>query len=82
MKYLLVGATVTVGVWPATPAWADSFLFSTGTPDGLLATLSQPASTGNLETDTAADSILTETTSISRFKPSASDFFIGFRCAR
>ncbi len=66
MKYLLVAATVTAGVWLATPAWADSFFFSTGTPDGLLGTLSQPASTGNLDTETADDFILTETTSIAQ----------------
>jgi hypothetical protein len=53
-------------VWLATPAWADPFFFSTGTPDGRLGTLSQPASTSNLETETADDFILTETTSISQ----------------
>jgi hypothetical protein len=66
MKHLLVVATVTAGVWLATPAWADPFFFSTGTPDGLLGTLSQPASAGNLETETADDFILTETTSIAQ----------------
>lgn len=60
----LVAATVTGGVWLATPAWADPFFFSTGTTDGLLGTLSQPAGTGHLETETADDFILTETTSI------------------
>ena len=29
---LLVAATVTAGVWLATPAWADPFFFSTGNP--------------------------------------------------
>ena len=53
MKYLLVAATMTAGVWLATPAWADPFFFSSGTPDRLLGALSQPASTGNLETETA-----------------------------
>jgi hypothetical protein len=62
----LVAATMTVGVWLATPAWADPFLFSTGSPDGLLGALSQPASTGHLETETADDFILTETTSIAQ----------------
>ena len=62
----LVAATVTAGVWLATPAWADPFFFSTGTPDGLLGTLSQPAGTGHLETETADDFILTETTSIAQ----------------
>ena len=41
-----------------------SFFFSTGNPDGRLGALSQPASAGNLETETADDFILTETTVI------------------
>ena len=36
------------------------------TPDGLLGALSQPASAGHLETETADDFILTETTSIAQ----------------
>jgi hypothetical protein len=66
MKNRLAAATVTAAVWLATPAWADPFVFSTGTPDGLLGTLSQPASTGHLETETADDFLLTETTSIAQ----------------
>jgi hypothetical protein len=50
----------------ATPASADPFFFSTGTPDGLLGAFSQPASTVSLETETADDFILTETTSIAQ----------------
>jgi hypothetical protein len=38
-----------------TPAAADPFFFSTGAPDGLVATLSRTASTGKLETETADD---------------------------
>ena len=52
------------GLWSPTPAWADPFVFSTGDSDGLLGTLSQPASTSHTETETADDFILTETTSI------------------
>ena len=63
---LLVAAAATAGVWLATPAWADPFFFSTGTADGLLGALSQPASAGHLETETADDFILTETTSIAQ----------------
>ena len=62
----LIAATVTAAVWLATPAWADPFFFSTDTPDGLIGTLSQPASTGSLETETADDFILAETTSIAQ----------------
>src|SRR5262245_10556225 len=43
MKYLFAAAAVAAGVWLAKPAWADPFLFNTGSPDGLLGALSQPA---------------------------------------
>jgi hypothetical protein len=66
MKHLLVAAAVTAGMWLATPAWADPFFFSTGSPDGLLGALSQPPDSGQLETETADDFILTETTSIAQ----------------
>jgi hypothetical protein len=59
-----VATTLTLGVCVATPAWADPFFFSTGTPDGLLGALSQPAGTGSLETEAADDFILTATTTI------------------
>ena len=59
------GATFAL-VWFATPASADPFFFSTGGPDGLLGAFSQPASTVSLETETADDFILTETTSIAQ----------------
>jgi hypothetical protein len=62
----LVAATVTAGVGLATPAWADPFFLSTGTPDGRLGALSQPPSSGTLETETADDFILTQTTSITQ----------------
>ena len=62
----LVAATMTFGVGLATPAWADPLFFSTGTPDGLLGALSEPPSSGTLETETADDFILTETTSIAQ----------------
>jgi len=60
----LVMATVTVGVGLATLAWADPFGFSTNNADGKLGALSQPASSGKLETETADDFILAEATSI------------------
>ena len=65
MKYVLVAATVTA-VWLATPAWADPFSFSTGSPDGLLGALSQSAGIGKAETETADDFILSDTTSIAQ----------------
>ena len=63
---LLLAATLTAGLGLATPVWADPFFFSTGTPDGLLGALSQPVNTGHLETETADDFLLTETTSIAQ----------------
>ncbi|HEV3162580.1 MAG TPA: PEP-CTERM sorting domain-containing protein [Isosphaeraceae bacterium] len=50
----------------AAPARADVFSFSTGDPDGKIATLSRPASTGKLETETADDFILQQPTRIDK----------------
>jgi hypothetical protein len=44
----------------AAPAAADSFFFSTGNPDGKIATLSRPGSPAGIETETADDFILTQ----------------------
>ena len=46
--------TIMVGL----PVGASTLLFSTGSPDGKIATLSRPAGTGLLETETADDFIL------------------------
>jgi hypothetical protein len=53
-------------LWLATPSWAAPLFFSTGNPDGRLGALSRPASPGKLETETADDFILTQTTVITR----------------
>jgi hypothetical protein len=55
---------ITTGVWLATPAWADPFFFTTGNADGRLGALSRSESSGKVETETADDFILTETTVI------------------
>jgi hypothetical protein len=57
-------ATVTVAILVAMPAAADSFTFSTGSPDGLIATLSRGPGPGSLETETADDFVTTRTTII------------------
>ena len=44
------------------PATAGSFTFSTGNPDGRIATASEPSHSGRLETETADDFILTQET--------------------
>ncbi|HXC53335.1 MAG TPA: hypothetical protein VN634_20790 [Candidatus Limnocylindrales bacterium] len=59
-------ATMIASLSLARAASADPYFFSTGTPDGLLGTLSQPVGKGNLETETADDFILTETTTIAQ----------------
>ena len=46
------------------PATADTFSFSTGTPDKRIGTLSRPASGGVIQTETADDFILGHATSI------------------
>ena len=66
LRVSLVSAMITAGMCLATPAWADSFLFSTGNADGRLGALSRSASPGKLETETADDFVLTETTIINR----------------
>ena len=63
-RHLFIAAALTPVAWVAQPASAEPFLFSTGDPDGLVGTLSQPANTGRLETETADDFILSQTTSI------------------
>ena len=60
---LLVGLAIFL-VCPIQLAAASPFFFSTGDPDGLIATLSRTASTGKLETETADDFITTAPTLI------------------
>jgi hypothetical protein len=50
----------------AAPAAADTFFFSTGNPDGKIATLSRQASPGLIETETADDFIINTATSITQ----------------
>jgi hypothetical protein len=60
-----LAATVLAACALPTPAWAGgAFFFSTGNPDGLIATLSRQASTGKLETETADDFVTTAPTVI------------------
>ena len=62
----LTGATLAFGMWVAMPAWAATFSFTTGHPDGLMGAASRRASPGKLETETADDFTLDQTTVISR----------------
>ena len=63
LRMSVVSAVITAGVLAA-PAWASPFFFSTGNIDGLLGALSRSESPGKIETETADDFILTETTVI------------------
>ena len=49
-----------------TPAWADPFEFSTGNPDGRIATLSRLASGGTIQTETADDFVLGQATQLTQ----------------
>src|SRR6478752_7554923 len=60
----LIGALLTLGVSLATPAWAASFTMNTGTPDGKMGALSRRPSAGKIETETADDFNLQQTTVI------------------
>jgi len=48
----------------ALPAAADQFVFSTGNPDGLMATATRPSSPGKFEIETGDDFVLTQQTSL------------------
>ena len=65
MRVGLTAVALALAVCFAIPAWADSFSFSTGSPDGKLGALSRPAGSQGLETETADDFVLTQPTVIS-----------------
>jgi len=60
----LTAATTAIGLLAALPASADPFSFSTGSPNGLMATASRPESTGKIEIESADDFILSNETKI------------------
>src|SRR5206468_2262073 len=62
----ITGATLAFGIGVAVPVRAATFSFTTGVPDGKLGALSRRASPGKLETETADDFILQQTTVINR----------------
>src|SRR5438046_8073433 len=66
LRSSLIAATLIFGIWLATPTWAAPFFFSTGNPDGRLGALSRRPSLGKIETETADDFLLTQTTVITR----------------
>ena len=60
------GAGLALGLLVATSLWSADFSFTTGSPDGLMGAASRRASPGKLETETADDFTLDQTTVISR----------------
>jgi PEP-CTERM motif len=56
--------TAAVSILAASPALADPFAFSTGTPDGKIATATRPDSPGMAEIETADDFVLGQSTLI------------------
>jgi hypothetical protein len=53
------GTAVLFGLATAMPAAADPFFFSTGTPDGKIATASRPSTGAPFEIESADDFVLT-----------------------
>jgi hypothetical protein len=60
----LVGTLIILGVPLTTPAWAASFTMNTGAVDGKMGALSRRPSAGKIETETADDFNLQQTTVI------------------
>jgi hypothetical protein len=64
LRASLIGAAFALSVCLTTPLWAAPFFFATGTPNGALGALSRRPSPGKIETETADDFFLAETTVI------------------
>src|SRR5262249_18234431 len=60
----LIGAALALSACLTTPLWAAPFFFATGSPNSALGALSRRPSPGKVETETADDFILQETTVI------------------
>jgi hypothetical protein len=65
-KASLIAAALALTVCLTTPLWASPFFFATGSPNGLLGALSRRPSAGKIETETADDFLLQETTVITQ----------------
>ena len=63
---LALASTLSALLLLVSQASAGTFSFSTGDPDGKIGTLSRPSSAGKIQTETADDFILTETTLINQ----------------
>jgi hypothetical protein len=65
-KAILIGAALALSACLTTPLWASTFFFATGSPNGQLGALSRRPSAGKIETETADDFFLQETTVITQ----------------
>ena len=59
-----IAALAFAAVVMPSPAAADSFVFTTGNPDGRMATATRPESPGKFEIETGDDFVLTQQTLI------------------
>ena len=62
----LIASALVLGACLATPVWASSFVFIAGSPDGRLGALSRRVSPNKVETETADDFVLGQTTVITQ----------------
>lgn len=66
LRSLALAATCSSLMLNAPSAWADPFAFSTGDPDGKIATSSRPGTASKIEVESADDFILASTTKLNR----------------
>ena len=64
--YSRILAVFSVAAVLTIPAFANSFSFTTGNPDGQIATLSRVSSPGKIQTETADDFILSQSTTLTQ----------------
>jgi hypothetical protein len=64
MTRIMLVASLLIFCIFATSTRADDVVFSTGSPDGLIATPSRPSSAGKMEIETADDFFLSQATAI------------------
>ena len=64
MSFRLRWLSASLAILAVSPAYADPFFFSTGNPDGLIATASRPDSPGRPEIESGDDFVLTQNTHI------------------
>ena len=64
LALLVAGAVIVLAIAARARAGPTAFDFSTGAPDGLIATASRPPSSGKIETETADDFILGQQTTL------------------